>query len=68
MRRESSRRLDPAMPAARLYMDPCPRCEAAYAAALVCGRMHRIVDGRADVIPNVELVCPVCGRHAIRPA
>jgi hypothetical protein len=55
MRRESSRRLDPAMPAARLYMDPCPRCEAAYAAALVCGRMHRIV-------------CPVCGRHAIRPA
>lgn len=55
MRPETTRRLDPSMPPARLYVDPCPRCEVAYAAALRSGHLRRIV-------------CPICGRHAIRPA
>jgi hypothetical protein len=53
-RRYPSRLLPPTQPR-RLYTDPCERCEIAYQAALDAGRMRRIV-------------CPVCGRHAIRPA
>jgi hypothetical protein len=54
-RRYPSRRLDPALAPSRLYVDPCPRCEIAYKAALDAGHLRRIV-------------CPVCGRHAIRPS
>jgi hypothetical protein len=49
------KRMDPTQHPVRRYVDPCPRCETAYAAALDSGRLRRIV-------------CPVCGRHAIRPA
>jgi hypothetical protein len=55
MTRRYPSRLLPATTPARRYVDPCQRCEVAYQAALDAGRLRRIV-------------CPVCGRHAIRPA